>query len=93
VAASLEVVLRMDLTNSVADEMATCYLATGLSQLEAEPDEMEQFEYARVPFKTVLQSVINGEIRDAMTVATVLRVHHMAVTGTLSSPLSERLLA
>ncbi|HVZ30230.1 MAG TPA: NUDIX hydrolase [Asticcacaulis sp.] len=76
-------ILEMELSNSVTDEVAVCFLATGLSQQEAAPDDTERFEYARVPFPQVLEAVIKGQVRDALTVACVLRVHHMAVKGEL----------
>src|SRR5690606_19676298 len=72
IAQHLELILRMDLSNSVTDEVACVYLATGLTEVECAPDDTEQFEYARVPFNALLKAVINGEVRDAMTVAAVL---------------------
>jgi 8-oxo-dGTP pyrophosphatase MutT (NUDIX family) len=93
VAADLREILHMDLSNSVTDEECVCYLATGLSQAQAEPDETEQFDYARVPFSQVLKAVINGQIRDAITIACVMRVHHMAVTGDLPPALADAVLA
>ena len=92
VAADLREILRLELSNSVTDEEAVCYLATGLSQGAAEPDETEHFEYARVPFSHLLQAVIKGQVRDAITVACVFRVHHMAVTGELPAALADAVL-
>jgi len=40
----------------------------------------------------VLERVADGRIRDAMTVATVLRAHHMAVTGQLPQELAAAML-
>ncbi len=93
VAGTLVEILQMDLSNSVTDEVAVCFLATGLSQAEIEPDETENFEYARVPFRQLLEAVIKGQVRDGLTVASVLRVHHMAVTGELPPHLCEAVLA
>ena len=93
IADKLSIILEMDLSNSVTDEVAVCYLATGLSQAETEPDDTERFEYARVPFSHLLKAVIKGQVRDSLTVASVLRVHHMAVTGELPPQLSEAVLA
>ncbi len=91
-AESLRLILEMELSNSVSDEVATCYLATGLSRGDQAPDETEVFEYARVPFKDVLEAVIKGQVRDSLTVATVLRTYHMAVTGDLAPHLCEAIL-
>lgn len=85
-------ILRYDLSNSVTDETAILYLATGLSEGETEWDDTENLEIARVPFKDVVEAVIKGQIRDSLTVAAVLRVYHMAVTGALDAALVQRML-
>lgn len=92
-AAHLREILSFDMSNSVTDEAAVCFLATGLSQGDRAPDETEVFEYARVPFKMLLDAVIKGQIRDGLTVVSVLRVHHMAVTGELLPHLRDAILA
>jgi len=92
-AAHLQEILSFDMSNSVTDEAAVCFLATGLSQGDRAPDETEMFEYARVPFKILLDAVIKGQIRDGLTVVSVLRVHHMAVTGDLLPHLRDAILA
>ncbi len=93
IAAGLREILRMDLSNSVTDEACVCYLATGLTQADSAPDDTEHFEHARVPFSQLLKAVINGQVRDAITIACVLRVHHMAVTGDLPPALAGAVLA
>lgn len=93
VAADLREILSFDMSNSVTNEAAVCFLATGLSQSDWAPDETEVFEYARVPFKILLDAVIKGQIRDGLTVVSVLRVHHMAVTGELLPHLRDAILA
>ena len=84
-------ILRMDLSNSVTDEACVLYLATGLSQAAAEPDDTEAFDYARVAFSHLLKAVINGQVRDSLTVAGVLRLHHMRTSGELPPALAEAL--
>ena len=93
VTADLREILSFDMSNSVTDEVAICFLATDLTQSETAPDETEAFEYARVPFKILLDAVINGQVRDGLTVVSVLRVHHMAVTGELPPHLRDAILA
>jgi len=92
-AAHLQEILSFDMSNSVTDEAAVCFLATGLSQGDRAPDETEVFEYARVPFKMLLDAVIKGQIRDGLTVVSVLRAYHMAVTGDLLPHLRDAILA
>jgi len=93
IAAELREIQRMDLSNSVTNEECVCYLATGLTEAETEPDDTERFDYARVPFSQLLEAVIKAQVRDAITVACVLRVHHMAVTGDLPPALAAAVLA
>ncbi|QEM05506.1 NUDIX hydrolase [Mucilaginibacter rubeus] len=65
---------RLHLSNSVSDELSILYLARGLEQFEAEPEETEQLIIKKVPFAEMYRMVCNGEITDAMTVAAVLKV-------------------
>lgn len=81
-------ILQLDLSNSVTDEAAICYLAWGLEAHEAKPDETESFEYVRIPFKDLLEAVIKGQVRDALTVASSLRLYHMLRSGTLDAALA-----
>jgi 8-oxo-dGTP pyrophosphatase MutT (NUDIX family) len=67
-------VQRLHLSNSVSDELSILYLARGLEQFEAEPEETEQLIIKKVPFAEVYRMVCGGEITDAMTVAAVLKV-------------------
>lgn len=85
-------VLEMDLSNSLTDERAVMFIATDLRSGEAEPDPTEVLKARSAHFLDVLARVADGRIRDAMTVATVLRAHHMAVTGQLPAPLAAAML-
>ena len=87
-------VLRMQLSNSVTDELAVGFLATGLSPL-AEPghaDDTEDFALARAPFREVLDAAMGGHIQDALTVAMLLRAYHMAREGHLPAALARAML-
>lgn len=65
--------LEMDLSNSVTDERSISFIARGLSFGEAEPDETEQLAVRKLPFEDVVEMVMRGEIRDSLSVATVLK--------------------
>jgi 8-oxo-dGTP pyrophosphatase MutT (NUDIX family) len=65
---------RLHLSNSVSDELSILYLARGLEQFEAEPEETEQLIVKKVPFAQVYRMVCDGDITDSMTVAAVLKV-------------------
>lgn len=59
------------LSNSVSNEEAFFFLATGLKQGIAQPDGTEELEYKRVKFTEALQMVASGEITDALSVLAI----------------------
>ena len=73
----------MDLSNSVSDERSTAFLAWELSEADGQPDETEKLQVARVPFWEAIERVKRGEIRDAISVAALVRVALMALQGEL----------
>ena len=93
-AARWQEILRMQLSNSVTDEQAFGYLATGLSQALAEPrgDDTEDILRARVPFREALEAAVAGYMQDALTVAILLRGYHMAREGALPRELAAAML-
>ena len=91
-AARLLPILEMDLSNSVTDERAICYLATGLSAGVLAPEPVEVLRNRTAPFAEVLADVTAGRIRDAMTVAAVLRAYHMLKSGALDRALARAML-
>lgn len=74
---------RMHLSNSVCDELCIIYLARGLEQHEAEPEDTEQLQVRKLPFAKVYEMVCNNEITDSVTVAAVLKVQMMIAEGKL----------
>src|SRR4051812_20896629 len=65
---------RMHLSNSVTNELNIIYLARGLEQHEAEPEDTEQLVVRKVHIDEVYRMICANEITDAITVAAVLRV-------------------
>lgn len=92
-AANMEEILQMDLSNSVTDEQAVLFLATGLTPGPAAPEDTEVLAARAAPFMALLDAVVHGRVRDSMTVAAVLRAHHMAVTGGIPAALAQAMLA
>lgn len=86
-------VLRAQLSNSVTDELAVGFIALGLSEVEAAPDETEHLALARIPFAEALNLALQGHMADMLTVAMLLRAHHMAVVGELPQALASAMLA
>lgn len=74
-------ILTMHLSNSVSDEIALVYLAQGLQQEEADPEETEDLRVKSVSLDNLYESVNAGEITDSMTVAAVLKVKLMLSDG------------
>ena len=71
-------VLRMDLSNSISDEQATCFVAWGLEQRDAAPEETEELRLRTVTLGELLDLVLAGAITDSLTVATVLKLKALA---------------
>ncbi|GIU67412.1 NUDIX domain-containing protein [Candidatus Phycosocius spiralis] len=93
IAQTLVKILEMDLSNSVSDEVATCYIAYGLSKGQAVPECTEVLKTKRVHFLDLLAEVALGQIRDAMTVATIYRAYYLATTHQLPSELESKMLS
>ena len=85
-------ILTLQLSNASSDEIAHGYLATGLSAVPHAPDPTEALAVVRVPFREALDAAAAGRIQDAITVAMLLRLHHMAVEGELSDGLTRAVL-
>lgn len=64
----------MQLSNSVSNEKACIYIARGLSFADAQPDDTEQLQVRRLPVEEAIHMAATGEIRDAMSVAGLLKL-------------------
>lgn len=69
------------LSNSVCDEYGVAYLATGLTQEEAEPEETELLKVKRIPLREAISMANNGEIKDALSILALQKVAYLALTG------------
>lgn len=87
-------VLNVQLSNSVTDERAIGYVATGLEQADELPqgDATEQLACVRIPFRDALAAALDGHLPDALTVAMLLRAYHMAQEGALPGDLARAML-
>lgn len=72
-----------DLSNSVTDEKAVCFLAWGLEAGTPDPDGDELLAHRRVKFSELHEMVLNGDIRDSMTIIMVLKARALAAAGRL----------
>lgn len=64
----------LQLSNSVSDETAYVFVARGLAFGAAAPEETEALQVRRLPLAEAIQMAADGRIRDAMSVAGLLRV-------------------
>jgi 8-oxo-dGTP pyrophosphatase MutT (NUDIX family) len=76
-----DLILKMHLSNSVSDERAVLYLARGLEQHTAMPEETEKLVVRKLPFEEAYRMVENGLITDSMSVACILKVKLMLEKG------------
>jgi 8-oxo-dGTP pyrophosphatase MutT (NUDIX family) len=77
------VIQEMHLSNSVTDEFGYIFLARGLTQHAAMPEETEQLAVKKVPLEEALTMVEQNIITDSMSIAGLLKVKLMLLEGRL----------
>jgi ADP-ribose pyrophosphatase len=76
-----ELILEMQLSNSTTDELSCSYIAKGITYIGETPEEDEQLAIRKLPFEEVFQMVMRGEIRDGLSVASVLKAQALIERG------------
>ena len=71
------------LSNSVCDEHGGIFMARGLKQEEAMPEETEDLKVKKLPFEEAYQMVEKGIITDSLAVAAILKVKILLLEGKL----------
>lgn len=75
VAETCEVLMdNLALSNSVTDERATIFVASGLTQTEASPEECEKLEVRKLPLAEAIAMVHKGIITDSVSVIALLKL-------------------
>ncbi len=69
------------LSNSVADEYAVWFLATGLTPGEQQPEDGEVLEVRRVPLREALDMALGGQITDALSLLAIMSYTLGRATG------------
>ena len=64
----------IQLSNSVSNEKAWVFVARGLSFVNSSPEETEKLEVKRIPLTQAIDMALKGDIRDAMSVAGLLKL-------------------
>ena len=80
-AGSWQELCRFDISNSVTDERAVCYVAWDLAHKAAAPEPSEVLTTKVVPFGTLIQMVMAGEISDSLTIVMTLMAYAKALRG------------
>lgn len=68
-------------TPGYINEVIYCFLATGLTFGEQNPDEDEFLDVLRIPLQQAVEMVLSGEIKDAKTQIAVLKVKVLRDSG------------
>lgn len=76
-----EKLLEMHLSNSVSDEFGIVYVASGLTQHEAIPEETEDLQIKKLPFDVAYNWIEQGIITDSLTVAALLKMKLRMIGG------------
>lgn len=66
----------VQVSNSVTDQIGYIFLAEGLTQGQARPDETEDLVVRSVPLEEAMQDAVSGEISQAFSVVALLRAWH-----------------
>lgn len=82
-ASEWKMILETQLSNSVSDEIGYTFLARGLTYVGSSPEETEQLQIRQLPFDELVEMVFRGEIRDGLSVASILKVKLMLDRGEL----------
>jgi 8-oxo-dGTP pyrophosphatase MutT (NUDIX family) len=78
-----DLILEMDLSNSVTDERCLIYLARDLEVGESAPEETEELAIRRIPFQELYSGVVSGQYRDSLTIAGVLKLGYLLEHGAI----------
>ena len=83
IAGRMEQILKMEVSNSVTDESCLIYLATDLTPGETEMESSEDISMMKISLDAALAAVDAGEIRQALSVAAILKLGRMRALGQL----------
>ncbi|MDW3645993.1 MAG: NUDIX hydrolase [Bacteroidia bacterium] len=78
-----EKLLEMHISNSVTDEWGIVYLAQGLKEGEANPEEDEDIRVEKMSLDYVYGEVEAGKITDSLTVAAIYKLMLLKAQGKL----------
>ena len=71
-------IMQLHLSNSITDEVGIVYLAEDLAEGPTAFDETEVLDVRRLPLRDAVRMAEAGEITDALSIAALLRLRHLA---------------
>lgn len=80
VAGNIQHIGELYTTVAIFDEKIQIYLATDLTFKDSHPDEDEFVEVTKIPLDTLVNMVMNGEIKDAKTQIAILKADRILAT-------------
>jgi NTP pyrophosphohydrolases including oxidative damage repair enzymes len=80
-AANWTEILDMHTSNSVTDEYGLAYVAQDLTFGEAEPEDTEDLIVKKLPFTELYQMVMDGKIKDSLSMVTILKAKALIDLG------------
>ena len=72
------------LSNSVSDEYAEYFLATGLTQHQAEPEQTEQLAIKKVLLEEAFAMIDSGKITDTVSILALQKLQLLLLQGKVS---------
>jgi 8-oxo-dGTP pyrophosphatase MutT (NUDIX family) len=79
IASDWNLLLEMQVSNSVTDEISTTYIARDLSFTAAQPESTEQLAIRKLPLAEAIDLAIDGTIRDSISVASLLKLRALGL--------------
>lgn len=74
-------ILELNTSNSVTDEYGVSYVAQGLTFGESEPEDTEELIVNKIPFTELYQMVMDGKIKDALSMVTIFKAKALIDQG------------
>ncbi|HXH18869.1 MAG TPA: NUDIX hydrolase [Chitinophagales bacterium] len=74
-------ILEMQTSNCILDEVAVIYVAKGITEGIASPDDDERLQIAKLPFSEAYRMVMEGRIQDSLSVGGILKAHLLMQEG------------
>jgi ADP-ribose pyrophosphatase len=90
VAANMESLGVIQTSPGVFDEQIHLYLATGLSQGQADPEHYEDIELVRIPLAEALRMAVEGDITDSKTTVSLFRAFFRLQGNAAAGPLNRK---